>query len=486
MALRSIIPVNFKVPGTFIKVSLGVGPRSSGAEARQVVLIGNKTDDGTMALLTETDCLSLDDARALTGAGSELFTLTSAVFDANSSATLKLIAIAEAGTAATGTAVFAGTATSGGTIGVSVLGQEVEVGYSAGDTADDVALLASLAVQPDWPVTAAATTATVTFTAKQKGDRGNFIAVRVRVIDGAGITVTPPSGGYLTAGATSDDPEPALDVLGAVRRRYVVAPYSDATQLAKFRAHVDDQEEPLVGHRKWAIFGSLGTLGATTTLTTGLNFPRLQCAWQEGSDQTPGMLAAGLAAKRALEESTDVAHNFDNDVIPGLKPHADRSKIPTANELDSALNNGITPLTSTNSGDVIIVRSITTKSQDQNGLPDFRVLDTQKVTVTDEIGDRCETQYGDRFAGFKADNDPPDDEIPPPGVCTPALCKDLAFEILLGAEDELLLARGSTMQRQNEILFELSTQSPGRFNGVLPIDVVELAHQFAIDVRQVG
>lgn len=489
MTLTSPIPASNKVPGIFLKVSLGVGPRSSGAAPRYVVLFGNKTSAGTMPLATETDCFSEDEARILAGPRSELFWQAKAAIAANPSVLLKLIAVAEAGTAATGTAVFAGTATTAGTIGVSVFGEEVEVGVSAGDSATQVGAAAAAAVtaKGDWPATAVNASGTVTFTASQTGLRGNFIPVRVRVIQGAGITVTPPAGGFLAGGATSDDPQTALDVLAAVRRSYLVAPYSDATQLGKFRSHVDAEEEPLIGHRKQVVFGSLDTLGAATTLVTGLNFPRLQCAWQEKADATPGMLAAALAARRALQESNDAAHNYDGEVVPGLRPHYSKGDLPTPGELASALDNGVTPLSSTDQGVVFIVRSITTKSRDAGGLPDYRVLDTHKVTVSDSVADRFELAFADRYAGYKADHDPPEDKAPPPGVVTPSMCVDLAYEVLTDVEEnEGWLASGSVEQRKGEIVFELSTTSQGRFNGVIPLDIIEHAHQFAVDVRQIG
>jgi phage tail sheath gpL-like len=489
MTIASIIPSSNKVPGTYLKVSLGVGPRSSGASPRHVVIFGNKTSAGTIVAATETDCFSEDDARTLGGPRSELFWLAKAAITAYPGVRLKLMAVTEAGTAATGTAVFTGTATSAGTVGVTVLGEEVEVAVASGDTATVVGAAVATAVtnKADWPLTAANVTGTVTFTAANTGPRGNFLAVRARIIAGTGISVTPPSGGYLGSGATADDPQTALDAIAAVRRRYLVAPYSDATQLGKFKTHTDAEDEPLIGHRKQVIFGSLDTLGNATTLATGLNFSRMQCAWQEKSDLTPGMLAAGLAAQRAFQESVDTAHNYDGEVITGFRPHYAKADIPTSTELDSALNNGITPLSSSDAGDVFIVRSITTKSRDSGGLPDYRVLDTHKVAVSDEIADRFELGFADRFAGFKADNNPPEGEAPPPGVVTPAMCTDLAYEILNEAEDgDGLLASGSVEARKGEIIFELSTISQGRFNGVVPIDVIEHAHQFACDIRQIG
>lgn len=489
MALPSIIPSSNKVPGIFLRVSLGVGPRSSGASPRQVTLFGTKLAAGSMSIGVETDCFSEDEARALAGAGSELFLGAKSAIDANPGVQLKLIAVAEAGTAASGTIVVTGPATSAGTVGVSVLGEEIEVAVASGDaaTAIGAAIAAAINAKGDWPATAANVSGTVTATAKNLGPRGNFLALRARIIAGTGVGVTPPASGYLTGGATSDDPQTALDVIAAVRRRYLVAPYSDATQLGKFRSHVDSEDEPLVGHRKHVIFGSVDTLANTTTLATGLNFPRMQCVWQEKSDLTPGMLAAAFAATRALEESIDTAHNYDGQVIPNLKPHYNKADIPIGSELDSALNNGITPLSTSDFGEVFIVRSITTKSKDAGGLPDYRVLDSHKVAVADELADRYELAFGDRYAGFKADNDPPEGKAPPPGVVTPAMCKDLAYEVQTAAEEnDGLLASGSVEAHKGELVFELSNVSQGRFNGATPIDVIEHAHQFAVDVRQIG
>jgi len=490
MALSSILAATNKVPGVFLRVSLGVGVRSSGASPRHLVVFGNKTSTGTMDLIKEYDCLSEDDARELAGAGSELFWNVKAAIDAYPGVLLKIIAVAEStGTAATGTLVVGGAATSAGTIGVSVLGEEVEVPFANGDvpTAVGAALVAAINAKPDWPLTAANAAGTVTVTARHKGPRGNFVSVRARLLAGSGVTITPPASGSLTAGATSDDPQAALDVIAAVRRTYLVSPYVDATQLAKFKAHVDAEDEPEVGHRKQLVFGSIDTLANTTTLTTGLNLARAQCAWQEKADATPGMLAAALAARRAAREAADAGYNFDGEIIPGLRPHYNSADIPTNSELISALNNGITPLSSTPSGEVFVVRSITTKSQDATAKPDYRVLDTAKVTVSDEIADRYELAYADRWKGFKASDDPPEGEVAPVNVVTPAMCNDLAYEILITAEEsDGLLQSGSVERRKGEIFHALSTTSPGRFDGTVPLDVIEGAHQFATDIRQIG
>lgn len=490
MALTSVISNANKVPGIYLRVSLGVGQRSSGENARYVVIFANKTSGGTGTVETEYDIFSEDDAKTIGGTGSEAYWMCRAAIRANPSVAIKLILItASAGAAATGTLVFAGTATAAGTVEVSCMGMTIEVPYASGDANTAVAALVNTYInnQTDWPITAGVVTATVTGTARHAGPRGNFIALRARIIDGTGIGVTDPATDYLTGGTTSDDPQNCLDVQTALRRTYLVLPHSDATQLAKLKTHLDAQDEPDAGNRKYGIFGSLDTLANATTLCTGLNFARMQCAWLEKSDDTPAMMAAALAAFRAGAEEADVAHNYNGEAIPSLHPHFRSADVPSNTELNSALSNGITPLTSTNSGEVVIVRSVTCRSQDSSAKPDYRVLDTHKVTVPDFIANEIELAIADRFGGFKASSDPADGESPPVNVATPSMVRDVIFEVLNNAESELgLLDAGSVAINAANTKVELSKVAVGRFNFVAPLDVIEWFNQAAGDIRQIG
>lgn len=123
----NVIAASNRVPGIYLRVSLGVGARSSGADARQVVLFGNKTSSGTATVAVEQDVFSEDEARGLFGAGSELYLMAKQAITANLGISLKAIAVAEsAGAAAFGTIVYATTATGAGTGFVTVLGEEIE------------------------------------------------------------------------------------------------------------------------------------------------------------------------------------------------------------------------------------------------------------------------------------------------------------------------------------------------------------------------
>ncbi|GAG09333.1 unnamed protein product, partial [marine sediment metagenome] len=253
------------------------------------------------------------------------------------------------------------------------------------------------------PVTAGDAAGTTTVTAKLDGPRGNYIPVRCTSL-AAGLAVAEPATGYLTGGATSDDPANALAVLAPVRYHYVVPPYEDATNLADYKAHCVDNAEPLQGRRQQWVGSSIDTLANTTTLATTLNASRGQIAWEENGDTLPSEMNAALAAYRALKDGTSVSWNYDGDVLKGVVAQNDTADYPTGAALASALNNGITPLQSQADGTVKIVRSITSRSQDAAGNPSYNVLDTSKVTVPDGLADEIQAEFaGERWRNRNID-----------------------------------------------------------------------------------
>lgn len=491
MAITSIIDTSNKVPGVYLQVTLGVGRRSAGSAPISVLLVGNATTAGTAPDTEVQPLFSVDDARTLFGPGSELFMMAQAAFAANPGVTLHGIAVTEsAGTASTGTITIAGTTASAtGTVEVWVGGRRTVAAIALSDTPTLAAasIAAAINAETDWPVTAGAALGVVTVTAKEKGPRGDSISLRTALTGAAGLTHTPVTG-YLSAGATDDDPQNALDAVAADRYHYIVAAHSASANIAKFETHVDAAAEPLVGIRQRFFFGSIDTLANTVTLSDAINAKRGQCIWHYNGDDTPAELAAGAAAMHAAELSSDRAKPLDGQVIFGLRPQNDPADKPLNTELQSALNNGITPL-SHDGASVSVVRSITNYSTDAQSNPDSSVLDVSKVEVPDFIADTIELNFLSEFAGFKLDDDPVDaGEAPEPGVATPKSIRDWLFGILKdyasGGPGPLLLQNVDAFADQ--IVVELDSAADGRANGVVPCDVVEGFHQGAFDVKQVG
>lgn len=490
MAITSIIPTDNKVPGAYLKVTLGVGRRSAGAAAIKVLLVGNKTTAGSAAVETVQPIFSIDDARTLFGAGSELFMMAQAAFAANPAVTLYGIAVTEsAGTAASEDIVIGGgPATASGTVEIWIGGRRAVASIASGDTATDVgdAIETAINNETDWPVTASNAAGTVTVTAKQKGPKGNDITIRTLLTGGAALTHTALNTS-LSSGATDDDPTNALDAVASERYHYIVSSHSDSTNVAKYETHVDDAIDPLIGIRQRFFYGSIDTLANTVTLSDAINAKLGELVWHAGADDTPAEIASGAAAQHALLLSSDRARPLDGETVSGLRPQYALADKPLNTELQSALNNGITPLDHDGSS-VFVVRAITNYSTDSQGNPDYSVLDISKVEVPIYIADTLEINFLSVFQGFKLDDDPPAGTLPEPGVATPKSIKDWIFSILkdhaAGGASPYLLS--NVEEFKNLIVVELDSASDGRSNAVVPIDVVEGYHQGAFDVQQNG
>lgn len=481
----AVLAASNKVPGSYIKVSLGVGARSAGDAPRKVLLYGNKLAGGTATVETIYSVLTTDDANTLFGRGSELARMVAAALKENRNVDLSAIPITEsAGTAATGTVTFTGAATAAGAITTTVCGVKAVAAVASGDSVTTVAtaVAASINALPDLPVTAGNAAGVVTLTARHKGPRGNDIPFRA-LSEAAGITATA-SGTKLASGATTDDPQNALDAAASVRFFYHVAPYgqvAQAAELTKFKAHVIAQADAAIGKREQFVLASRDTLANTTTLATGLNEARGSVAWSYNADVEPPMIAAAFASLRAKEESIDRAANLDGKQLLSVTIAPNTADYPESSELVSALNNGITPLEPVN-GIHRIVRAVTSKSQDASGNPDYAVLDVAKVNVPDGIADDIDLGWN-QFEGFKAgpDQDPPQ---PLSNVLTPNGVKDFIGEVLFAAEAAGQIENAT--QSFEETIVILASSPAGRFEATIPVDVIEGAHQLTGDVRQIG
>ncbi len=480
--LTTVIDPNLKIPGSFIQVSLGTGPRSPASGAYKLLCVGLKTAGGSAAVSELKQVTGPDDARAYFGAGSELDLMLRALFRANPTATVYAVAMDPAGgTAGTKALVFTGTSTADGIVEVWVLGERVVATIPSGSNATVTGDLVRDAInaRTELPVTAGNSTGTVTLTAKNTGPRSGAISVR-SLATVTGISHTPATG-YCSAGsAGSENATTQLDAVAGERFHLIVSPHFDATNLGKFKSAVTAQALPVVGHRgRWlAAFG--GTYANFITLSDALNDPRGQIDWIENPDDTPGMIAACHAGAHAAAVSRDRAFNTDGLTLPGLKAQYSVSDRPTRTEQNGILSNGGTPLV-TSAGVVSVLRSVTNYHQDGSGNDDFSILDTHKVEVADYIGDSIDFNFGVRFRGFKLAPDDSDGEPPPPKVATPLSVRDWIYGLLKDEENELIVRVDENLPN---LIVELDDDVDGRLNAEVPCEVIDLFHQLGANVAQ--
>lgn len=488
MPITSVLATSNKVPGSYIEVQFGVGQASAGDAPRKVCLVGHKLASGTATADVPVQVFSVDDAKTLFGQGSELHRMCRAAFRVHPSITLWCVPITPpVSVAATGTFVLTGTATAAGTYNVYVEGELIQVAIAAGDTAAVAAGLVRDAIndQSDWPVTAGLATATVTATARHHGTRGNNISFRTSGTV-AGLTATHASG-FLTGGTGTDTLTNARAAM-ASERFHLIAPAQDTSaELQAWRTHVNDNALPVEGRRQQLVGATNVALASAITIATALNAARCQVAWHYNADDPPAQVAAAVAAGRALLEEADPAAPMSQShgtVLSGLRPQVSSADRPLNTELISALNNGVTPLSMDDAGNVYICRSITSRSQDSQSNPNYATLDTSKVTAPDFLADDLQVWW----SGFvqvngKVAPDDPDGNPPDPGVATPLMIKDGIYGRIKALEPNVFVNVDANLP---SLIVELAETPDGRVNALIPVDVVEGAYQFAAAVQQIG
>jgi phage tail sheath gpL-like len=408
----------------YIEVNFAQGDSGGDSSEYEILLIGNKTSDGSATVDTVVygpDSLvpmqTEADVIALFGTGSELHRMWRRVNKINKTTTVRAIAVTEsAGTQASGTIVLATAATGNGSIRVWIGDEFVDTSVASGDAVDTIgaAIAANINTKTHWPVTAAynSGTDTVTITARQKGPRGNDIRFQAAKIGTIGTTLT---GGAtdtaLSGGATADSNAAALASILPDRYFYLVSAADDATQLGALVTQVNTQALAATGIRQGVFAGFTGTLANGITLATGRNAARAEITWQKNSDWTPAELAANAAAIYALlEVKPKPRTNFCNFgtraadqpywVVPAPR---DASAHPTAADIKSALNNGLCPIAVVKkNGATKLVNRITTRSLN-GSQQDYRIRPAHKRTIcdffADDLGAVITTRFGDKKIG---------------------------------------------------------------------------------------
>ena len=512
----------------------------TGASPSFTVTAGNYRT-GAVPTNQVTPIISEEDAITRFGAGSELHCMTKAVFDQYPDAPLFAVPVVEpaGGTAATAKLYLAGTASEAGTLRLWIAGTMIDVNIPSGQVvADTVAAVtnAILAVT-GLPVTAqyaAGPLSPVVLTAKHLGTRGNYITLRANLIsttatvdvpstlvDGPppanvvtlfGLTVgfssistvTTPTAKYMAGGVGDDASGASLtNALGAAAKDLydrVVSPSpeggSSNTYIDRLKTWLTAQAVPTRGICAQGVAAIVATLTAAQgagTASLQINYARMQLVLHPRAEQTPGVIAAQPCAARligdvqaggnSVGEALDVGANLDGVRLATitLQPY-DGDRL-SSDDPDTALQYGLTPLVASpgRAGYVEISRSITSRWKDDTGAPNYGVLDTSDVTVTDAVAARIRQEFAVTFKGYRL---APDSDAPPTTdrTTTPLLIRAF-LHALLKAEEEL----GHVIEVDDRLALlkvQARTGTPWWINAEIPVVPIVGLHVFAANVRQ--
>jgi phage tail sheath gpL-like len=506
------LAANSRVPGIYTETAFAQGESAGILTSYPILLMGNKTSAGAATTNTviygpDTATQVQDEAQVIAqfGTGSELHRMWLACTSVNKTTAIYFIAVtASGGTAASLTLTVANTATANGVVRVYCGGwfsseaeSYIDVPVTSGDLTTAIATnIASYINQKTrWPVTASPSGSTVVITARIAGPRGNFIKVETKVITSGTIATTVSGATTLTAlssGATADDNTTALATI-APRRFYWIAPSAeDSSQGGAVATQVDTVSAPTTGIRQRCILGSVDTISNVNSIATGRNNPRCDVVWQPSSEYTPAELAAyaaGLYALLVTESLPKPLHNFcyfdqDANLSKYWKIRAPRSGTsPSAADIVSALNNGVTPIKTLN-GKASLVRRITTKCLNGSN-PDFRCSDSHKVDVPDFLSDLMAQRSAERFTGKDIADDPaPGQRVPGPSVVTPRVYRAMVAKCIDQFDDDDQLQNAAAIKAN--MLVQRSVAAPTRMTAYVPTQVIDIMAQAAHKVAQVA
>lgn len=441
-----------KVPGGFAALLYGQGGVSPGQIPRTFLVVGTKLSSGS--LVPDSGSVEITpstDIHALVNDRSELAQM---IREAQRipGLLIRAAAVAEAGGAASATLTitFANNATSPGTWSFYLAGERVEANIALNDTPTQQAakVVAAFTAKGQLPCTAANVAGVVTLTIASAGARGNMWTLyKDESAKPGGTTCVLASAsayavrtgnngetGVRFGGGTGTDDVTNLLAALSNRTHFTIAiPHTDATNIGRWKTW--NATQAAIGSQRYQeiVAGSNELEAVADSIASStLNDPSFQLFWVRGSEDHPGVLAAGMAAIRQQKEQIHPNQRFDGDEIPGLHPQRsdlDRPSGTDSGEQALRLDSGVSPGTTTDDGKIVVIRAITTFCR-KNGNPFYGCIDcgqSRGLKVGAEVALLTWLTEYSPANPYVNDDPAPSEADRPPKVATPSLWKSYLF-----------------------------------------------------------
>lgn len=503
------IDATWRVPGAYAEILFAQGPATASAGVRELIFVMPKLSTGTWTANTKYRVNNEKDAEDGAAAGSPLHRAIRIALQANKNTKIWAVPVAETSggspIAATAVLTIATNATGTGTLTVTVCGEECSFTFLNTNTPTIIGdgIVAAINAKTWLPCTAVNASGTVTLTAKLKGisqGTATLGVIRVRATITSGVGTTASFGGaFLGSGAAGVEGSTteaantltALNTIVAVNKYYLVTSAVDATTLGHFKTHCATKAEPRQGIFAVTIGGYTGSMATCQTLATGKNYERLALYCQPNSEHDAAEIAGNVAAIRQKREQTDSSYNFagysDTDWL--IKQAYADSDWPDADDLNDAINDGVSPIASKEGGSYITM-SVNTRSKNSTGtVDDFRACETHRVSAADEFVTQMVNQARLDHQGkklkddeFLADGTVNSNQPRIRGVLRPS---HLRKPIYLQLDEYEAAGKLQSVQKSKDSLRTIkSPANASRVECGLDLYVIDHAHQFTFRVAE--
>lgn len=468
------VPAGVRVPWSYIEFDSSNANQGAGLLKYKTLLIGQKLPAGTKDALNLDRVSSPSQAAQYYGEGSMLHLMAVAFFKNAAFSDLTCLAIDDDGAAvaATGALDFTGSApTEAGTLYIYVAGVRMTVAVAATDTAADIAtaVAAEISAHTALPVTAAAAGDVVNLTARNGGEVGNGIDIRLNYFSdeqtpaGVAVLVTQMNGG-----ATNPDIAGAISVMGDIWYQVIAMPYTDANNLSLMSTELADRYGATRQIDGVCFTAAKGTHSELLTLGDGMNSPHLSIVEAHESPATPYEVAAAVAAQVSQHGQADPARPFQTIQLKGIRAPADADRFTMA-EQDLLLHDGISTTSQDDDGTVRIQRLITTYQTNAAGADDTSYLDVNTMLTLMYIRWDFRTFWLQKYPRHKLGDDGKRYGAGQ-SIMTPGLARAEAIN-RFKLWEELAIVEGFD-QFKRDLIVERNAQDPNRLDFLMPPDLV--------------
>lgn len=464
---------------------------------QRTLLIGQMLPAGTTPPGIAVPCGSPQMAIELAGAGSMLAEMARVYMDNDTGGNVYLLPLedGDGDAAATGSVTISTVPAENGVLALYIGGTRVPLTVMTTDTTAVIgtALATAINGSAGLPVTAlsadASGTATVTLTAKNKGDAGNGIDLRLNYQGSAGGEKTPSGMTVaLTAMSGGAGTPELLDALAGLKDKpfdFIVLPYADTTSLDVLKQFMNDStgrwsyQKQIYGH----VFATAtGTYGELTAKGEARNNQHESLMGVYDSPSPAYLWSAAYTGAVASSLRTDPGRPVQTLPVYSVLAPPDVSQFDQP-ERNNLLHSGIASYTVQDDGSVQIENLITTYQQNAYGAPDDSYLEVETLFLLMFVTRDLKTLITSKFGRVKLVDDETRFRAGAPMV-TPKIIKgellsrytQLEFEGYVQDSDAFSAGLQVTKSRQNPNRVDVL------WDGVLvnQLRIVALMNQFRL------
>lgn len=509
------------LPGNFFQINWAAGQASGTQSGLRILLIGNAL--ASSAIVTQSNLNTVfgptvqgfqvntvNDVINECGAGSQIHLMYQSCVNSNQNVNqIFIICPPEStGAASSLTVTFTGTTLANGNVrsyvGPFYIDTPISLVNSSGlaDTTTNIATNVANNVNSNanLPVTAAPSTNTVVFTAKNKGVDGDAIRCAVRVTGpGVGITSSAQSFVNLSGGTGESVWTQTLSTIDPLQFDYIVSSNdgynalsgSLGGPLSGLVTQVVTQSAAVPGIRQRVVAATVYTEGDAIAISQNLDTPLCDLVWEQNSNYTPAQLAAYTAGAFANGESSAVPLlNWDwLGTTPQTAPMWNLvapfdGTTQSSQTLTSVLAAGVSPVQNLGNGKNSLVSAITTYCVNPaTSAPDYRVRDHDIVTVMYLAANLVQQALSQDFSNKLAAPDPPAGAKPPTSaVVTPSVITAAVNKVFTNMYANGLLINLNATLEATEVVLNTSSQ----FGISVSLTPIVPAHQFAVTLNQLS